>query len=296
MPSDIPLDYHDRATASDTLADNLSNGTLALFVGAGASRCMGLPLWWELVKRCVDKIGPPDPTINEGTSNEKLRSLMEAVEKKAADPERYMDLVHECLYDGVTYDQDVIVQKLLIAFGALLMPSRRGHIKEVVSFNYDDVLEWYLRVHGFKSQVICKLPQLCGDSDVTVYHPHGYLPKMAGKNERSDSIVLSQYSYDERMSDQEPWKNQILNILLSRFGLFVGLSGDDPTFGPFLMNVKKQIRDDRPTGFWLLTNKDSKKPDHFISRNVVPIYFENPEEFAPFLLDICQKAARMCDY
>jgi len=292
----LPVSYYDIGSARDQIATCLGEGSLALFVGAGASKGVGLPLWWELVKTCAEAAGLPHDDISDQTPNETLRSKMEDVEAQSADSSQYLSLVHNSLYEGVQYDQSIVAHRLLIAFGALLMSSRRGSIRKVVTFNYDDVLEWYLGLHGFSTQIICKQPILERDVDVGIYHVHGFLPKDLPQTQWSDSIILSKYSYDERMSDHTNlWKHVIQHVLLSKIGLFVGLSGNDPTFGPFLLDVKRSLAtegvDARPTAFWLLTKKDEASAAELHRRNVVPLFFDSPDDFPGFLLSVCQKAA-----
>src|ERR1035437_7294833 len=54
----------------------------------------------------------------------------------------------------------ILRNDLLIALGALLMGSKRGSVTEVLNVNCDDVLNWYLALHGFDTQVVTRLPSL----------------------------------------------------------------------------------------------------------------------------------------
>lgn len=212
------------------LAAHLREGTLALVLGTGVSMPLGLPRWWELVARCV-KSTCLAHTVTDSTPVSNLLTIMEEVEARfPSDGIKYRELVRTCLYDGVVYSQSSIRQPLLIALGALLMGSKRGGVSTVLTLNFDDVLEWYLGVHGFTVQIVTTLPQLRKDTDVTVYHPHGFLPFDLRRHSghMSNFLVLSQYSFDQRMGDRLNLFTQVFrDLLLSKLVLFIGLSGED---------------------------------------------------------------------
>jgi hypothetical protein len=281
--------------AARQLANYLKEGTLVLVTGAGASRGVGLPLWWQLVSRCLAEVGDSRSTaVTEATSNKELRRLMEGIES-GVDFARYREIVRRSLYHDVQYSDSIIQQRLLISFGALLMGSRRGKIRTVINFNFDDVLEWYLQVHGFETQTISKVPSLTKEVDVVVYHPHGFLPYRLPETLASDFLIFSEYSYDERLGEEKnPWIRLTKEALLGKVGLFVGLSGEDPIFGPLLVDVKGQIGSQRPTGFWLLGPGEINVAE-FERRNVIPLQFESYEKIPGFLLKVCQYAAGIQD-
>lgn len=274
--------------SSRFLGSELRNGRLSLFVGAGISKSLGLPLWWELVQRCCDAAGVP-AKLDAAARNEDLRLLMDAVEKRLGGGQPYRDAVKAALYDGLKYERDVVTRKLLVALGALMLGSRRGSVRNVISYNFDDVLEWYLQLNGFVAQVVVTMPQLLSSADVTIFHPHGFLPNRL--KAESDFLIFSEKSYDERSADTiNRWTALERAVLESNFGLFVGLSGDDPRTGPLLVSVKG-IAASRVAGWWLLGPNDTRSDDFFIDRNVVPVRFLTYDAYADFILDIAQMAA-----
>lgn len=293
----LPIDNYirDSDVSKVYLAKNLIKGTLALVIGAGVSKSFGLPLWSELVKRCLKKVNLDDE-VNESTSVDDLRLKMEKVEDKVGDPYRYREIVRDCLYQGLDFsDYAVIKNDLLISFGALLMGSQRGSIHDVVSYNFDDLLEWYLNLHGYKTQVIKDLPSLFQNaSDVRIYHPHGFLPKIH-PDSPSNFLIFSQMSYD-KMGEEfyRLWRNLSREILLQKVVIFVGLSGEDAIFGPMLVEVMSKIEKTRLTGFWLFGSSVKKdKIDYFKKRNIVPLCFNSYKEIPKFILQVCQKAAEL---
>jgi hypothetical protein len=273
------------------IAERLRSGSLALAIGAGASAGFGLPTWYQLVHRCLLKAGI-DTVVDKDTPNETLRSLAEQIEQKLG-PHYHM-VVSDALYEGVEYSDNMLKQDLLISLGALLMGSRRGNVNEIINFNFDNVLEWYLHLHGYTTQTVSHIPSLLRDVDVTIYHPHGYLPKDLSVAEFSRFLVFSQYSYDERFAafDTDPWVAHFVHTLRSKELLFVGLSGDDPMFGPLLVKVYPEIRHSRYTGFWFFgPDVKTENIDKLKSRGVVPLRFGSHLEIAQYLLKVCQEAA-----
>jgi hypothetical protein len=204
--------------------------------------------------------------------------------------------VKTCLYVNAKDDEDLLNQHLLAALGALTMSSKNGSVSEILTFNFDDILERYLRLHGFKSQVIPVLPTLREDVDVTVYHPHGFLPRDTVLFQSSDDIVFSKYSFDKRLGAQlNPWQQLLRDLLLRRVGLFIGLSTGSDTLMTVVTDLEESLKGHRiATGFWILGPNDSSDTDDvLLRRNIVPIRFSDYGHIVPFLLAICQSAANL---
>ncbi len=294
----IGLYRDDRELVARCLSEHLLRGRAALFLGAGASSEMGLPLWWKLVRNCQDATNATTPRVTKNTSSEKLRRAMDEVEILAGNVDNYCSLVREHLYAKVKDDDALIGQPLLVALGAMMMKSKRGNCETVLTLNFDDVLERYLRLHGFVAQSVVKMPTRLGDSDVRIYHPHGFLPSESTPDDDSRSLVFSQFSYDKLFYEHGAWWNLVLEVLLDKPTLFVGMSCNDPTIGPLLSHAMEKLTnepDARPTGFWLLGPKDpSPDSEDFLERrNVVPVRLPDCRDYFSFLLQVCRKAATL---
>jgi hypothetical protein len=289
----IPIESYDEDVAKEVLASLLHVGCLSLVIGAGSSKGLGLPVWWELVNRCLKK-AKIKTKVNSKTSSQALMTKMDLVERKIKNGNKYRELVRECIYQGISYDKSIIKQDLLIAFGAMLMGSNRGSVGEVVNFNFDDVLEWYLGLHGFKTQVVKTIPSLHQRADVTIYHPHGYLPK-SDEKKMSDFLIFSKSSSEKRQGKPHNlWMEMLRGLFQNKVVLFVGLSGEDPIFGPILSIINELIKGERPTGFWIFGKKKKKESlDYLKNRNVVPIVLKSNNKIPEFLLSICQEAAKI---
>jgi hypothetical protein len=243
-----------------------------------------------LVERCIAEAGI-SARAEMFKDSESMRLAIDPVE---ADREfdAYAALVHKALYGSVTITEELVRHKLLIALGALTMSSRRGSVRTIVTLNFDDVLEQYLALHGYWTQTVTDLPALLLDTDVTIYHPNGYLPSDRTKAP-STFLVLSQASFERRMSVYSTeWRRLVTEILASSVGLFVGVSGDDPIIGPVLQDVKRSVGARRPTGFWMRGPDDERGEEYFCDRNIAPLNFASYDDYPTFLFKVCQSAAR----
>lgn len=278
--------------AIQMLARRLRSGSLALAVGAGASAGLGLPNWYQLVNRCLRKAAI-SAVVSKRTSNDTLRSLVRQIEEKLGNA--YMTTVRDALYEKTDFTDDMLTQELLIALGACLMGSGRGSITEVLNFNFDNVLDWYLNLHGYTTQIISEIPSLRKDVDVTIYHPHGYLPKDDPPRKFSRFLVFSQESYDQKVAkfETDPWIAHFRHTLRNREVIFVGLSGEDPLFGPLLGEIYPSVRKWRHIGFWLFgPNAKPNTVSQLKSHGIVPLQFKTYGEIPKFLLKVCQQAAK----
>jgi hypothetical protein len=186
---------------------------------------------------------------------------------------------------------DFIGQELLVALGSLVMRSRRGSIREVITFNFDDVLERYLQLHGFSVQVVYKYPTLIRDEDVTIYHPHGFIPLEA--RESSDFVVFSKNSFDQRLGDGlNEWTRLTTDTLTRKIGVFVGLSVDGPNFGPAMHQIKARVNSTRPTGFWFIKDSEIDRIEQLRDWGAVPIKVHDYQDIPDILFAVCQNALR----
>lgn len=301
----------ERSEATRYLAESLSDGTLTLFLGAGASLCAGLPTWPHLIRGLRDHVGLPSAHIQDDASADVLQHAADEVRDKLGRHDReFARLVNEVMYSGVALSADLLRSELLIAVGALLAGSRRGNVKRVMTLNFDSTLEWYLSLYGLTPRVVRQPLTLEGSEDVRIYHPHGFLPHDAMRLSRSDFVILGFEHVNLRIGTRgEPWFELMRHTLCTSVCLFVGLSYrsfEDRAIAPLLAATKEELGRagvDRPTGFWLCESSpagarhgspdpDATRRAAFLRANVVPIFWRDTAEIPEFLLQICQRAAK----
>lgn len=286
----------DAENAVSVLAEELRAGQLTLVLGAGVSRGLGLPSWGDLVVSLETNAGTPVGPV--AASAEELMRRMDTVRRRAGD--NFLDAVHAGLYDAsglladAKYPETMLESRMLIALGALVMSSRRGSVTDVFTLNFDDVLDWYLHLHGFRTQVVSALPVLLrGDVDVRIHHFHGFLPLMK-EYERSRWLVLTQQQLVDRLAEptSSPWSAVMGAEFLSKTMLFVGTSMSDLDVDVILSRTARLVEGSRPLGFVVGADLQSDQMAGLMEKTLVPVSLPNYDEIPRFLLSICQEAAR----
>ncbi|MGA9762004.1 MAG: SIR2 family protein [Gaiellaceae bacterium] len=288
----------DRDEAVRYLAGSLKEGTLAVFLGAGVSAGAGLPEWPKLVERLSTRAGLLNPLPQSASAND-LQARVDLVENTIGNHDEYVEAVCQCLYEGVHLSDGQLMDPLLIALGAMMMGSRRGSVRRVVTLNLDSLLEWYLMLCGLVPRVVKEPPTLEGAEDVRIYHPHGFLPHpdMTGYS-RSKTLILGLDAVFERLgSTKNAWLELLRHLLRTSVCLFVGISFRsfrDPALAPIIQEIGNEVERLRPVGFCTLCDKEDATQENIgeiLRRGVVPLTMEK-DDVAGFLLKICQTAGR----
>lgn len=277
-------DDHDAAVRD--LSRALYTGELALLLGAGISKAFGLPSWPQLVRDCLGSVGTPFAHIPDDAPFDVLTKSAGVFHEACKAEQQYRALIKQHLY---AKHQRQTTTPLLTAVGALLMGSRRGRIREAWTLNFDDVLEWHLRRHGFVSQVVTEIPCLLRDVDVTIHHPHGFIP-FGDTTRGSTDIVFDDRSYASRsVGVDQPWRTAVQWALRSKVFVALGLSWSDGLLRTLLLESSGQIKN-RPTAFWFFGSGQTVDKEECLRHNVVPLVFANFDDYAPFLLRVCEGA------
>lgn len=287
--------WEDSAMLADYLAKQLNIGCLAMVVGAGISVPFGLPDWPTLISRLFKSKG--------ATPRFEKRPEILAEEFKLTyfrdDAYGYLDAVSGALYEGVKIDFETLRHShTLAAIAALAMASSRGNIAHLITFNFDNLLELYLAYHGFSVLSIFAESNWAQRTDVTIYHPHGFLPAEGGAD-KSNRIILDQKSYAEAVGKEGSiWYQRLLTIFRTHTCLFLGLSGDDLNLDSLLSATKENhaYHLDK-TAFWgvrFTTDPDPGTSLRWEARGIFTKVVLNYETDLPnYLFRICQEAAAL---
>jgi len=282
--------------AIDFLSEHLIDGTLVLFLGAGTSKGFGLPNWLELTNSLRKMAGLSE--VDKALSPEKIQHAVdEVLDKIKNDEVEKIKFVKTILYSN---DNNLDVKMaysnhLLISIASLLMGSKRGHVKRVVTLNYDSMLEWFLSLFGFQVNSISDLPTLEGSEDVRIYHPHGFIPHPNFKMQGSKFLILGLKDANNRLGNRNDlWFEKVRQILETGICLFIGLSGNtlsDRAIAPLLSTTGDICKDERPLGIWIYKDKlTNEKRDEYFRNNIVPIEINNDIDISEFILKISQRA------
>lgn len=288
----------DKARTLAFVAQHLAEGQVTLLLGAGVSQPHGLPSWNDLVKECEIRSGVRKKASSKKRTNSDLMSAVNEVADKTGGGAKFLDVVHQSLYSDKlrsagTYPHRTLRNELLIALGALCaQSSARGSVRNVVTLNFDDLLEHYLRLHGLRVDSQAKFPAVVSEqADVRVYHPHGFLPLTGG--DRSTFLVFSEDDFVDQLAGvREAWTDMLVQLMSSTLLLAVGTSLSDINMRVSLRKARVKGDDRTVRGVVLLVRKPTKKTrSDFLKHGIVPLYVPKTQ-IPSFLLDVCQTSVK----
>lgn len=226
----------------EILKQAIQGKNLTLYLGAGVSIGNGLPSWDKLVlalyfkKISNERLGKWKPfpnylfAISEWYLNkykEPLEITARKIRSSYSKQEDFLTDLRETLYAGfLQSDYNQLDNNMLLAGNPTLKAIKdlciTGGINNVISYNYDNLLETVLE--DFPNQPIwgnfnyssVKLP---------IYHVHGYLPFEGEQHSSPNKIVFTEDQYHKVAQDPYNWSNMVqLKCLTSSVGLMIGLS------------------------------------------------------------------------
>lgn len=278
------------------LAQCLKEGSLALVLGAGASDGCGLPDWKELISRLYrisGKVLPASETTLEGQADHFFVDIC------SSDETQFAAKTQEALYEGVKTDAAALAKiRMLAALGAMTMGSRRGSVRNIITFNFDNLLETYLSYFGYIVSSIDKLPTWAKNSDVEVLHVHGLL-RHDEAVKAGDKIIMTKAHFDKVVGNngRPEFASKTRDILSSHVCLFIGLSGDDNNLTGMLEYAKEEhVTRHAGLPYWGIrfsNNENDPRRSAWERKNICQwtvLHYDNiPDE----LFKICQEAAKM---
>ncbi len=205
------------------------SGKLALFLGAGISKQLELPIWDQLLERMVETWmahNGANPVIAS-----KLRGLnltQQARWLKVHLGSEYLQALKEALYRDA-YRHGTVVP---IALDTI---SRMTRLRAICTYNYDDLLE---RHSGNTLQSVASAADYYSGEQIPVYHVHGLLPY--AESPRGD-LILSEADYHDLANEPLRWSNVVqIHLLRECTCVLIGLSGADPNLRRLLDLVGRE--------------------------------------------------------
>lgn len=232
-----------------------------LFLGAGVSMSANMPSWKDLLKGLMGEVKQlKDPTLDA------FKELSSHVLEECGDSNlimgRYLQTAIS-LYDNKSVFSELI-QKYLYNdnnTSPLLMNLARivqhKKVNEVITYNFDDLLEQNLENLGLRDSVdytsISKDAEIKGHNTLPIYHVHGIIPKEGPV----DTVVFSEEEYHKRYSTAYHWSNvEQLHALTRMHCFFVGLSMTDPNLRRLLDAAKVMNKSNNINHFAFLQRKN----------------------------------------
>lgn len=223
----------------------VGKGNCVLFLGAGVSIDAKMPSWKELLKDLMGEVkklkGETLDAFKElsshvldecGNSYLVMCRYLQTAIKLHDDKVKFSDLIQKHLYGKKE------PSKLLDDLANIVQQRKT---EEVLTYNFDDLLEQYLIKLGLQEGkdfiTISKDAEISGNEMLPIYHVHGVIPEKGP----SDIVVFSEEEYHKRYSNPFHWSNiEQLHALSRKHCFFIGLSMTDPNLRR-LLDAARQI-------------------------------------------------------
>ena len=235
----------------------VSGAPTNLMLGAGVSVSAGIPTWdtllrrivntyfihWKLTKKRAAK--PPPTNISVALVGEDFEDMLEhalpeeSSSLRTQDPLLTAQQIKNCirnidwryLLNKSLYPEDRFVKgkkatsQLLskLALNCKTYPN----IRRVINYNYDSLFSEHLVDEDLRPQILWNgKPEKQMKSDISIFHPHGYLPFGGGP---CTEIILAENEYHAEYLSPYSWGNLAqLRAMLDCTCIFIGLSMSDP--------------------------------------------------------------------
>lgn len=250
---DLRDDIIDEAS---TIANQKNN---VLFLGAGVSISAGMPSWKALLKGLMSEVkmlkGESLKAFSEldthiytecGDSNLIMARYLETAIQLSDKKADFTQLIQKHLYSK-EHSSDLLTDLALII--------KFHKADEVITYNFDDILEQELVNNGLKETIhftsIARDAEVADHNNMPIYHVHGIIPE---NGDVTDKVVFSEDIYHDRYRNAFHWSNiEQLHALSRKHCFFVGLSMQDPNLRRLLDISRKMNATDKPSHYAFLS-------------------------------------------
>jgi hypothetical protein len=203
-----------------------NKGVFALLVGSGLSRAAQIPTGWEITIDLIRRIALAQGVKEQTDWAEWYRSeageepnYSRLLEEVASSPEERRSILHSYIEPNER-DREEGRKIPTAAHHAIADLVRSGHIRVIVTTNFDRLMENALREHGVEPTVVASVDALAGAEPLT--HSACYLLKLHG--DYKDARILNT---DEELSGYPAQFDGLLDRVFDEHGLIVcGWSGE----------------------------------------------------------------------
>lgn len=245
--------------------NDFSQGHNTFFFGAGLGPGVNMPTWNELLGDLMDKaqktsnlaIGSSDYKDIDESCNHSALIIGRYIESGFDSIDAFKKQMHASLYKNSPKPNSALYNSLVKAI-------QTKKVEQVITFNYDDLIETALEKKGIKIRSIFERSHYSGP-DFPIYHVHGMIPQT---RKIESTPVLSEKEYHTLYKESFHWSNVIqLQALSSTTCFFIGLSMNDPNLRRLLdisqNGISRDSATDRACHYAILERKplNSAKPN-----------------------------------
>jgi SIR2-like domain len=278
--------WRDWSSLKMRLARDLVNGRAVLSVGAGFSMASGGPSWTVLVDRLCKSLGAKR---KRGETNEVLAGRL-YTKVCYSKNDVFNEHLRNALYlNGTT--KKITSNAAIEPVFAIVSASRRRGPSIVISYNFDDALEVYLRSRGMRCISQTEPYWIGGDEDVIVIHPHGFLPRVG--DVPKSKITFTAEDFDREHGRRSNWHERMVSLMASSTVIFWGLSGNDAN----LMGQLSEVHEKHPTtdSYWGIrfSQKSDARNAQWDGHGVMVQQIRRHSDIRTRLWEVCEAAGNL---
>lgn len=239
-----------------------NKGVYAVLLGSGVSRSAGIPTGWEITMELVKRAGIASSAgeqddwlswyVGQTGQQPNYSSLLEALAstqtERRAIIQGFLEPNEQELEDGLKVPTR--------AHHAIAAMVKSGHVRVIITTNFDRLMENALRDLGIEPTVVSSVDTLLGAEPLT--HTQCYIFKVHG--DYKDARILNT---DVELGDYPSEFNALLDRIIDEFGLIIaGWSGewDHALRAAFLRAPSRRY----PT-FWLARGRLSERGNELVA-------------------------------
>ncbi len=221
------------------LQDEYKKGKITLFLGAGVSMAANMPSWDALItnffiERLKDERGAEvngcvlEKLTRLASMNSENSPLMQTrFMEQNMEPEKFFELLTSAIYQR----PENLENSLFNSLTGLIRNKNKIYIREIVTYNFDDLLERKLDEKDIYCESYDGPSPRKDENSVNIYHVHGKIKKTVEPDDdiTTDNIVFSEEQYHNIYTDTYHWSNiKQIDMLREHPCLFIGCSLSDP--------------------------------------------------------------------
>ncbi len=292
---------HKQETTIEHVRHALKESRLTLVLGAGVAADLGLPLWPALMAGLVRRlcVGVPPSLESEVAavlSDFRSSPLLIArhLEMLAGFRSIFMKMLRGCLYENLVEPTNSPLLHSLAS--CLLLPSAPLPIRHVITYNFDNLLERYLKALDCNYRSVTSLQSYATIyGGLKIFHPHGFLPHPADDPDDrllEEAVVFSERDYHDEYLNQGSWTSTLqMHHTMTQCCLFVGMSLSDPDIRRILDHSSRNQRPATARHVTIQKIDSSRIRNAFTERELqslgVQVLWVNDHEEIPALIKKC---------
>lgn len=223
-----------------------SNDCFGLVLGAGVSIDLGAKSWDDLLAHFESELKAAGTIDNVEQLCKKVGGSSLITAQLCKDlyksENEYYWAIHNGLYGTKKAKSEYALDEIV---KIIQMCSAKKRFR-VLTYNFDNYLEQSLQDNGVKFNSLFNA-QCVVNNDLSIYHVHGYLPRVKYKSymqeKHKQSIYLTEENYNELYNHPYSWQiSSQLSFFRENLCLFVGCSLTDPNIRRLLELTRSESR------------------------------------------------------